>query len=153
MFPVCFCVLSQCFCAAICQATSDALHLAIACVGVGLTIMLGLALMLVIASLKGINSQWIENSIGDLLCYARFTRFWFFLFNSFWIFDFFLRQLFLKFVRLCFGRLDGSIRALRKVRFRNEIDNFIESMSQMVPRWSPDGPQSSQMVPRGPQNR
>ena len=64
-------------------------------------------------------------------------------FNSFWIFEFFLRQLFLKFVRRCFGRLDGSIRALRKVRIRNDNDNFIESISQMVPRWS-------QMVPRGP---
>ena len=56
-----------------------------------------------------------------------------FFFDSFWIFDFFLRQLFLKFVRRCFGRLDGSIRALRKVRIRNETDNFIESISQMVP--------------------
>ena len=54
-------------------------------------------------------------------------------FHSFWIFEFFLRQLFLKFVRRCFGRLDGSIRALRKVRIRNETDNFIESISQMVP--------------------
>ena len=74
---------------------------------------------------------------------------------------FFLRQLFSKFVRRCFGRLDdGSIRSLRKVRIRNETDNFIESISQMVPtgpqmvprgpRWSPDGPQRSQMVPRGP---
>ena len=53
---------------------------------------------------------------------------------------FLLRQLFLKFVRRCFGRLDGSLRALRKVRFRNEIDNFIESISQMVPRWSPEVP-------------
>ena len=34
--------------------------------------------------------------------------------------DFFLRQLFLKCVRRCFGRLDGSIRALRKRRFRNK---------------------------------
>ena len=77
-------------------------------------------------------------------------------FNSFVIFDFFLRQLVLKFVRQCFGRLDGSIRALRKVRLRNKTDNFIESISQMVPRWSPevpDGPQGSQMAPRGPQNR
>ena len=64
-------------------------------------------------------------------------------FQLFWIFYFFLRQLFLKFVRRCFGRLDGSIRALRKVRIRNETDNFFESISQMVPR----GPQ---MVPRGP---
>ena len=40
--------------------------------------------------------------------------------HSFLIFDFFLRQLFLKFVRRCFGRLDGSIRALRKRRFRNK---------------------------------
>ena len=56
---------------------------------------------------------------------------------------FFLRQRFLKFVRQCFGRLDGSIRALRKIRIRNEIDNVIESISQMVPRWSPE-------VPRGP---
>ena len=46
---------------------------------------------------------------------------------------FFLRQLFLKFVRRCFGRLDGSIRALRKRRSSNETDNFIESISQMVP--------------------
>ena len=66
--------------------------------------------------------------------------------TRFFVIRFFLRHLFLKFVRRCFGRLDGSIRALRKVRFRNEIDNFIESMSQMVPRWSPqvpDGPQRS----------
>ena len=41
----------------------------------------------------------------------------------------FLRQLFLECVRRCFGGLDGSIRALRKVRFRNETDNFIESIS------------------------
>ena len=93
-----------------------------------------------IASLYGINRGRIENSIGDLLCYARFTRFRFFS-GSFWIFDFFLRQLFSKFVRRCFGRLDGSIRALRKVRFRSEIDNFIESISHF-----PDGPQRSQMV-------
>ena len=49
------------------------------------------------------------------------------------------------------GRRDGSIRALPKVRIRNETDNFIESISQMVPRWSPDGPRMSQMVPRRPQ--
>ena len=66
-----------------------------------------------------------------MLC--PFYPFLIFFFNSFWIFDFFLRQLFLKFVRRCFGRLDGSIRALRKVRIRNETDNFIESISQMVP--------------------
>ena len=40
---------------------------------------------------------------------------------------------FSKFVRRCFGGLDGSIRALRNVRIRNETDNFIESISQMVP--------------------
>ena len=32
--------------------------------------------------------------------------------HSFWIFDFFQRQFFLKFVRRCFGRLDGSIYTL-----------------------------------------
>ena len=92
-------------------------------------------------------------SIGDLLCYACFCPFLIF-FDSFLRFDFFLRQLFLKFVRRCFGRLDGSIRALRKVRFRNEIDNFIESMSQMVPRWSPEVPKTDNLTlllrPHGP---
>ena len=69
-------------------------------------------------------------------------------FNSFRIFDFFLRQLVLKFVRRCFGRLDGSMRALRKIRFRNETDNFIESISQMVPRWSPEVPDGPQRSPK-----
>ena len=71
-----------------------------------------------------------------------------FVVHPFLIFDFFLRQLFLKFVRQCFGRLDGSIRALRKVRIRNETDNFIESISQMVPRWSPEVPDGPQRSPK-----
>ena len=69
--------------------------------------------------------------------------------HSFWIFEFFLRQLFLKFVRRCFGRLDGSIRALRKRRSSNETDNFIESISQMVPRgprWSPEVPKTDNFL-------
>merc|ERR1711906_16393 len=69
-------------------------------------------------------------------------------------FEFVLRQLFVILAPAVLGRRDGSIRALRKRRSRNETDNFIESISQMVPRWSPevpDGPQRSQMVPRGPQ--
>ena len=41
-------------------------------------------------------------------------------FDSCLIFVFFLQGKIIKFVRRCFGRLDGSIRALRKVRFRNE---------------------------------
>ena len=49
------------------------------------------------------------------------------------------------FARYSFRR-DGSIRALRKVRFRNEIDNFIESISQMVPRWSPDVPKTDNFL-------
>ena len=56
------------------------------------------------------------------------------------IFDFVLRQLFLILAPAVLGRRDGSIRALRKVRIRNETDNFIESISQMVPRWSPEVP-------------
>ena len=58
----------------------------------------------------------------------------------------FLRQLFLILAPAVLGRRDGSIHALRKRRSRNETDNFIESISQMVPRWSPevpDGPQRS----------
>ena len=49
-------------------------------------------------------------------------------------------------MRRCFGRLDGSIRAFRKVRIRNETDNFIESISQMVPRWSPEVPKTDNFL-------
>ena len=48
-------------------------------------------------------------------------------------FNVLLRQLFLKIARAVLGRRDGSIRALRKVRIRNETDNFIESIAQVVP--------------------
>ena len=65
-------------------------------------------------------------------------------FDSFLIFEFVLRQFFLILAPAALGRRDGSICALRKRRSRNETDNFIESISQMVPRWSPE-------VPRGPQ--
>ena len=70
--------------------------------------------------------------------------------NVFLRFEFFLRQLFLVPAPAVLGNRDGSIRALRKVRIRNETDNFIESISQMVPRWSPEVPDGPQMVPRGP---
>ena len=77
--------------------------------------------------------------------------FWLFLIFLSTLFGYliFCPQLFLKFVRRCFGRLDGSIRALRKVRIRNETDNFIESISQMVPRWSPEVPKTDNFLPRG----
>ena len=71
------------------------------------------------------------------------------LFRRFFEICFFLRQLLLIPAPAVLGRRDGSIRALRKRRSRNETDNFIE----LISRWSPDGPQRSQMVPRGPQNR
>ena len=41
-------------------------------------------------------------------------------FGSCLIFDFSYKEQIVKFVRRCFGRLDGSIRALRKVRFRSD---------------------------------
>ena len=66
----------------------------------------------------------------------------------FLIFDFFVRQLFLTNAPAVLGRRDGSIRALRKVRIRNEIDNFIESMSQMVPR----GPRWSELIKPHPRD-
>ena len=65
-------------------------------------------------------------------------------------FEFVLRQLFVILAPAVLGRRDGSIRALRKVRIRNETDNFIESISQMVPRWSPEVPRWSPEVPDGP---
>ena len=58
----------------------------------------------------------------------------------------------IKFVRRCFGRRDGSIRALRKVRIRNEIDNFIESICQMIPRWSPEVPKTDNFLRPVPDN-
>ena len=71
---------------------------------------------------------------------------------------FFLRQLFLILAPAVLGRRDGSICALRKRRSRNETDNFIKSISQMVPRgpqmvpkgprWSPEVPRWSPEVPR-----
>ena len=48
-----------------------------------------------------------------------FVRFWSFL-TVFWYLIFSYKEKIVRFVRRCFGRLDGSIRALRKVRFRNE---------------------------------
>ena len=63
-----------------------------------------------------------------MLC--PFSPFFYF-FHSFWIFDFFLRQLFLKFERRCFGRLDGSIRALRKRRFRNKTREAAAAIFQI----------------------
>ena len=63
-------------------------------------------------------------------------------------FDFFLRQLVLILAPAVLGNRDGSIRALWKVRIRNETDNLIESISQMVPRWSPEVPDGPQRSPK-----
>ena len=61
--------------------------------------------------------------------------FWqlFIFFDCFLRFDLFLRQLVFILAPAVLGNRDGSVRALRKVRIRNETDNFIESISQMVP--------------------
>ena len=98
--------------------------------------------------LQGIGVRdFYRNSIGDLLCYACFWQFLIFLlFSDICFFSY--KKKIVKFVRRCFGRLDGSIRALRKVRIRNETDNFIESISQMVPRWSPEVPDGPQRSPK-----
>ena len=70
--------------------------------------------------LKGIGVRdFYRNFYRGFFCYACFCPFLIF-FDSFLIFDFFLQGKIVRFVRRCFGRLDGSIRALRKVRFRNE---------------------------------
>ena len=76
--------------------------------------------------------------------------FWPFLifFDGFLRFDFFLRQLFLIPAPAVLGNRDGSIRALRRRRSSNETDNFIESISQMVPRWSPEVPDGPQRSPK-----
>ena len=98
--------------------------------------------------LKGIGVRdFYQVFIGDFSAMPVFTRCWSFLI-VFWYLIFSYKEKIVRFVRRCFGRLDGSIRALRKVRFRNEIDNFIESMSQMVPRWSPEVPDGPQRSPK-----
>ena len=69
------------------------------------------------------------------------------------IFDFLLRQLFLILSPAVLGNREGSIRALRKRRSRNEpitSSNLFPRWSPDGPQRSPDGPQRSQMVPRGP---
>ena len=71
--------------------------------------------------------------------------------DGFLRFELFLRQLVLIPAPAVLGNQDGLIRALRKVRSSNETDNFIESISQMVPRWSPDGPQMQPILRRSRQ--
>ena len=100
-----------------------------------------------IAGGREINRQPFKGSIGDE---SRILSEIYYAMPVLPVFDFcstlflsyliVLRQLFLKIAPAVLGRRDRSIRALRKRRSRNETDNFIESISQMVPK----GPQ---MVP------
>ena len=57
--------------------------------------------------------------------FCNISTFLMYLFDLFFIFEFILRQLFLRQAPAVLGRRDGSIRALRKRRFRNKTREVV----------------------------